>query len=277
MWNHVKTLLLMALLTGLFVAAGQAIGGPDLAFVGLLFAGLMNLGTYFFSDRLVLRMYGARVVERHEAPELYEMVERLSRKAGLPLPRVAVLPQEQPNAFATGRSPKHAVVAATRGILRILTREELEGVMAHELAHVKNRDMLIGTVAATMAGALSWLGHSLLFFGGGRDRGGGGPLGLLMLILAPIAAVLIQMAISRSREFAADAGGASISGRPRALASALQKLEAYAKRVPMEASPATSHLFIVNPQRGGGLAAMFRTHPSTEARVERLLQMRGVG
>jgi heat shock protein HtpX len=277
MWNHVKTLLLMALLTGLFVAAGQAIGGPDLAFVGLLMAGLMNIGTYFFSDRLVLRMYRARVVERHEAPELYEVVERLARKAGLPVPRVAILPQEQPNAFATGRSPKHAVVAATQGILRLLSREELEGVMAHELAHVKNRDMLIGTVAATMAGALSWLGHSMLFFGGGRDREGGGALGLLMLILAPIAAVLIQMAISRSREFAADASGAAISGRPRALASALQKLEAYAKRVPMEANPATSHLFIVNPLRAGGVAALFRTHPATEARVERLLQMRGVG
>jgi heat shock protein HtpX len=236
--------------------------------------------TYFFSDKIVLRMYRAQSVSREEAPELYEIVERLSRKAGLPMPKVAILPQDQPNAFATGRSPRHAVVAATRGILQLLTREELEAVIAHELAHVRHRDMLIGTVAATLAGALSIVARSALWFGGGRNReGGGNPLGLVAMILAPIAAVLIQLAISRSREFEADAGGAELSGRPRALASALQKLEAYAKRVPMpEANPATTHLFIVNPLRGdGGLASLFKTHPPTEQRVARLMQMRGIG
>ena len=280
MWNNVKTLLLMAVLTGLFVAGGWALGGEQMAFFGLVMAGLMNVGSYFFSDKIVLRMYGAKIVTREQAPELYEIVERLARKAGLPVPRVAILPQDQPNAFATGRSPKHAVVAATQGILQILSREELEGVMAHELAHVKHRDMLIGTIAATLAGALSYLAHSAIFFGGGRDReGGGNPLGLLMMFLAPIAAVIVQMAISRSREFAADAGGAEVSGRPRALASALQKLEAYAKRLPMkEANPATTHLFIVNPLTGmGGLTNLFRTHPPTAARVERLMRMRGIG
>lgn len=278
MWNNVKTLLLMALLTGLFVAGGWALGGEQLALFGLMMAGVMNLGAYFFSDRIVLRMYGARVVTREQAPELYSIVEDLARRAGLPMPKVAILPQDQPNAFATGRSPRHAVVAATHGILQILTREELEGVIGHELAHVKHRDMLIGTIAATFAGALSYLAHTALFFGGGRDREGGGALGLLAMVVAPIAAVIVQMAISRSREFAADAGGAEISRRPRALASALQKLEAYAKRVPMrEANPATTHLFIVNPLRGGGLVSLFSTHPPTAARVERLMGMRGIG
>jgi heat shock protein HtpX len=280
MLNNVKTLLLMAFLTGLFVAFGWLVGGEQMAFTGLILAGLMNLVTYFFSDRIVLRMYGARVITRDEAPELYDVVERLARKAGLPMPKVAILPQDQPNAFATGRSPGHAVVAATRGILQLLTPEELEAVLAHELAHVRHRDMLIGTVAATLAGALGIVARSALWFGGGRNReGGGGILGLVALIVLPIAAVLIQLAISRSREFEADAGGAELSGRPRALASALQKLEAYAKRVPMpEANPATTHLFIVNPLRGaGGLANLFRTHPSTEQRVARLLQMRGIG
>ncbi len=279
MWNNVKTLLLMAFLTGLFVAGGWALGGQQMALLGLVMAGVMNVGSYFFSDKIVLRMYGAQVVTREQAPELYGIVESLARRAGLPMPKVAILPQDQPNAFATGRSPSHAVVAATRGILQILTREELEGVMAHELAHVKNRDMLIGTIAATLAGALSHLAFMGMWGGGGRDReGGANVLGLLMIVLAPMAAMLIQMAISRSREFAADAGGAAISSRPRALASALQKIEAYAKRVPMpEANPATTHLFIVNPLRGGGMASLFRTHPTTEARVERLLQLRGVG
>jgi heat shock protein HtpX len=280
MLNNVKTLLLMALLTGLFVAFGWLIGGEQMAVTGLILAGLINLVTYFFSDRLVLRMYGARIVTREEAPDLYAVVERLARKAGLPMPKVAILPQDQPNAFATGRNPSHAVVAATRGILQLLTPEELEAVLAHELAHVRHRDMLIGTVAATLAGALGIVARSALWFGGGRNRdSGGGIVGLLALILLPIAAVLIQLAISRSREFEADAGGAELSGRPRALASALQKLEAYAKRVPMpEANPATTHLFIVNPLRGaGGLVNLFRTHPPTEQRVARLLQMRGIG
>jgi heat shock protein HtpX len=279
MWNNVKTLLLMAFLTGLFVGVGWAFGGRELALIGLVMAGLMNVGSYFFSDKIVLKMYRAQVVTREQAPEFYSIVERLSRKAGLPMPKVAILPQDQPNAFATGRSPKHAVVAATRGILEILSPEELEGVMAHELAHVKHRDMLIGTIAATLAGALTYLAHSRLFWGGGRDReGGGNALGLVVLVLAPIAAILVQMAISRSREFVADAGGAEISSRPRALASALQKLEAYAKRVPMpEANPATTHLFIVNPLTAGGIKSLFRTHPPTAERVERLMRMRGMG
>ncbi|MBA2564560.1 MAG: zinc metalloprotease HtpX [Gemmatimonadetes bacterium] len=276
MWNNTKTLLLMAVLTGLFVAAGWALGGEQMAVFGLFMAGIMNVGSYFFSDKIVLRMYRARLVSRQEAPEFHEIVERLARKAGLPMPKVAILPQAQPNAFATGRNPEHAVVAATEGILKMLTREELEGVMAHELAHVKNRDMLIGTIAATLAGALSHLAYMSMW--GGRDReGGSNALGLVMMLLAPLGAMLIQMAISRSREFGADAGGAEISGRPRALASALQKLEAYAKRVPMDANPATTHLFIVNPLRGGGMASLFSTHPSTAKRVERLMQMQGVG
>jgi heat shock protein HtpX len=279
MWNNVKTLLLMAFLTGLFVGGGWAFGGEQMAFYGLVLAGVMNVGSYFFSDKIVLRMYHARVVTREEAPELYGIVERLAHKAGLPVPKVAILPQDQPNAFATGRSPNHAVVAATRGILQILTPEELEAVIGHELAHVKNRDMLIGTIAATLAGALTFLARSAFWFGGSRDRDGGNNLlGILMLILAPIAAVLVQAAISRSREFEADADGSEISSRPRALASALQKLEAYAERMPMqEANPATTHLFIVNPLRGGGLVNLFRSHPPTEQRVARLLQMRGMG
>ena len=278
MWNTTKTLLLMAVLTGLFVAAGWALGGEQTALFALVIAGLMNVGSYFFSDKIVLRMYHARVVTRSEAPQLYEIVERLARKAGLPMPKVAIIPNDQPNAFATGRSPSRAVVAVTDGILRILSPEELEGVLGHELAHVKNRDMLIGTIAATLAGALSHVAYMGMW--GGRDREhGGNALGLLMVFLAPIAAMLIQMAISRSREFVADAGGASISGRPRALASALQKLQAYAERRPMAgANPATSHLFIVNPLAGvRGMAHLFSTHPPTEQRVERLLQMRGLG
>jgi heat shock protein HtpX len=217
-------------------------------------------------------------VTRAEAPELYEVVEGLARRAGLPVPRVAIIPGEQPNAFATGRDPEHAVVAATEGILRILDRDEIEGVMAHELAHVRHRDMLISSVAATLAGAIMVLARFGMFFGGGGDRDrGGGALALLVVILAPIAAMLVQAAISRSREFAADAGGAEISGKPRALASALRKLEATARRVPLQGNPATAHMFIVHPFRGGGIGKLFSTHPPTEERVERLLGMRGLG
>ena len=275
--NMLKTVLLMTVLTAALVLVGGWVGGEGGALVALVVAGAMNFGSYFFSDKIVLRMYRAREVTRAEAPVLYEVVESLSRRAGLPVPRVAIIPGQQPNAFATGRNPEHAVVAATEGILQILAREELEGVMAHELAHVRNRDMLISSVAATLAGAIMVLSRFGLFFGGGdRDRGGGA-LALLVVILAPIAAMIIQAAISRSREFAADAGGAEISGKPRALASALQKLEATARRVPLQGNPATAHMFIVHPFRGGGIGKLFSTHPPTEERVERLLQMRGLG
>ncbi|HET7693017.1 MAG TPA: zinc metalloprotease HtpX [Gemmatimonadota bacterium] len=275
--NMLKTVLLMTVLTAALVLVGGWVGGEGGAVVALVVAGAMNFGSYFFSDKIVLRMYRAREVTRAEAPVLYEVVESLSRRAGLPVPRVAIIPGQQPNAFATGRNPEHAVVAATEGILQILDREELEGVMAHELAHVRNRDMLISSVAATLAGAIMVLSRFGLFFGGGdRDRGGGA-LALLVVILAPIAAMIVQAAISRSREFAADAGGAEISGKPRALASALRKLEATAKRVPLQGNPATAHMFIVHPFRGGGIGKLFSTHPPTEERVERLLQMRGLG
>jgi heat shock protein HtpX len=275
--NMFKTVLLMTVLTAGLVLVGGWVGGEGGALVALVVAGAMNFGSYFFSDKIVLKMYRAREVTRAEAPELYDIVESLSRRAGLPMPRVAIIPGQQPNAFATGRNPEHAVVAATEGILQILDREEIEGVMAHELAHVRHRDMLISSVASTLAGAIMVLARFGLFFGGGdRDRGGGA-LALLVVILAPIAAMLVQAAISRSREFSADAGGAEISGKPRALASALRKLEATAKRVPLQGNPATAHMFIVHPFRGGGLGKMFSTHPPTEERVERLLQMRGLG
>ena len=275
--NMLKTVLLMTVLTAAFVLVGGWVGGEGGALVALVVAGAMNFGSYFFSDKIVLRMYRAREVTRAEAPVLYEVVESLSRRAGLPVPRVAIIPGQQPNAFATGRNPEHAVVAATEGILQILDRDEIEGVMAHELAHVRHRDMLISSVAATLAGAIMVLARFGLFFGGGdRDRGGG-VLALVVVILAPIAAMIIQAAISRSREFAADSGGAEISGKPRALASALRKLEATAKRVPLQGNPATAHMFIVHPFRGGGIGKLFSTHPPTEERVERLLQMRGLG
>jgi heat shock protein HtpX len=275
--NMLKTVLLMTVLTAALVLVGGWVGGEGGALVALIVAGAMNFGSYFFSDKIVLRMYRAREVTRAEAPVLYEVVESLSRRAGLPVPRVAIIPGQQPNAVATGRNPEHAVVAATEGILQILDRDEIEGVMAHELAHVRHRDMLISSVAATLAGAIMVLARFGLFFGGGdRDRGGGA-LALLVVVLAPIAAMIIQAAISRSREFAADAGGAEISGKPRALASALRKLEATAKRVPLQGNPATAHMFIVHPFRGGGIGKMFSTHPPTEERVERLLQMRGLG
>jgi heat shock protein HtpX len=276
--NTFKTFVLMAVLTVALVLVGGYFGGQGGALIALLLAGGMNFASYFFSDRIVLKMYRAREVDREEAPELYDIVEHLSRRAGLPMPRVAILPQDQPNAFATGRNPEHAVVAATQGILKILDRDELEGVMAHELAHVKHRDILISSVAATLAGAIMYVSRFGLFFGGNRNRGGGGILALVVILLAPIAAMFIKSAISRSREFAADQGGAEISGKPRALASALRKLEAVSKQVPMEGNPATSHMFIVHPFRGGGaLLRLFSTHPATDARVERLMTMRGFG
>lgn len=275
--NVLKTALLMAVLTAALILLGGYFGGNGGAVMALIVAGALNFGSYFFSDRIVLKMYRARVVTREEAPRLYTIVETVARRAGLPMPRVAIVPSEQPNAFATGRGPKHAVVAATEGILRLLDDAELEGVMAHELAHVKHRDILISSVAATLAGAIMVLARFGLFFGGGdRDRGpAGGALAILVVILAPIAAMIVQAAISRSREYAADAGGAEMSGKPRALASALRKLEAGAERVPMAGNPATAHMFIVHPFRAGGLTGLFRSHPPTEERVARLERMRG--
>jgi heat shock protein HtpX len=273
--NNLKTFVLMAGLLGLFLLAGQLIGGSSGLLTALVIGSLFNFGMYFFSDRLVLRMYGAQVVDAQQAPELYAMVDRLRQRAGLPMPRVAVAPHEQPNAFATGRSPNHAVVAVTTGILKYVPQEELEGVIAHELAHVKNRDMLISTVAAGIAGALSNLPY-LLMFGGGRDDDGGHPFAqLALLLLAPIGAMLIQFAVSRQREFEADRVGALILGRPEPLAHALVRLDSLAHRIPMQVAPAAAPLAQVNPLalQGGGLAKLFSTHPPTAERVERLEAM----
>ena len=271
--NNLKVFVLMAGMTALFVAVGGLFGGQTGMMMALVFAGLMNFFMYWGSSKMVLRMYGAKTVTAQQAPELYEMVDRLRQRAGLPMPVVAVAPHAQPNAFATGRNPENAVVCVTEGILRTVNREELEGVIAHELAHIKNRDMLLQTFTATMAGAISNLAHFGLFFGGSDDEGGNPAAGLLMVILGPIAAMLIQFAISRQREFKADAVGAEISGRPLALASALQKLEAGAHRIPMQVSPAAAPLAQVNPLAafgGRGIASMFSTHPSTAERVKRL-------
>jgi len=282
--NTLKTTLLLGLLTGLLVVAGGAIGGQSGMTVALIMAFVMNFVSYWFSDRIVLSMYGAQEVSEADAPEFYRMIRRLATNAGLPMPRVYIIPSMTPNAFATGRNPSHAAVAATEGILQILSREELEGVMAHELAHVKNRDTLVQTVAASIGGAITYLAQMAqwgMMFAGGRNsddnEGGGGIIGmLLMAILAPIAAMLIQMAISRSREFGADAGGAAIAGNPLHLASALRKLEMANHQIPMtDASPSTAHLFIVNPLTGGGLLSLFSTHPPIAERVRRLEEMAG--
>jgi heat shock protein HtpX len=274
--NNVKVFGLMALLTGLFAAVGGAIGGSSGIVIALLLAGGMNLFAYWNSARMVLRMYGAQEVSPASAPELYEMVDRLRTRAGLPMPVVAVAPHAQPNAFATGRNPQNAVVCVTDGLLQLVTREELEGVVAHELAHIKNRDMLLQTFTATLAGAVSSLGQMAMWssiFGGDDEEGGGNAL--VMALVAPLAAGLVQMAISRQREFKADAVGAEICGRPLALAGALRKLEEYAHRIPMQVSPAVAPLAQVNPLSaiGGGMARMFSTHPPTEERVRRLEQL----
>ena len=278
--NNVKVFGLMALLTALFLAIGNALGGQGGMLIALVFTGGMNLLMYYKSADFVLKMYGAQVVDARQAPELYEMVDRLRQRAGLPMPTVALAPQPQPNAFATGRNPEHAVVCVTQGLMNVITREELEGVIAHELAHIKNRDMLLQTFTATLAGAISYLANMAMWgalLGGGRDDGeGGNPFGaLLMMILAPIAASLVQMAISRQREFKADAVGAEICGRPLALAGALQKLDAYARRIPMDVAPAAAPLAQVNPlaAHGGGIARLFSTHPPTEERVARLQEL----
>lgn len=279
--NMLKTTLLMALLTMLLVLAGGAIGGKNGMTMALIMAGVMNFASYWFSDRIVLAMYGAREATETEAPQYYGMVRQLAQKAGLPMPKVYIIESETPNAFATGRNPEHAAVAATTGIMRILTREELMGVMAHELTHVRNRDILISSIAATIAGAVTYLAHMAQWasmFGSGRDRddeGSGSIIGLIvMAVVAPLAALLIQMAISRSREYSADQGGAEISGNPLYLASALNKLETANRQIPMmQATEATAHMFIVNPLNGGGLMTLFSTHPPLTERVRRLETM----
>jgi heat shock protein HtpX len=272
--NNLKVFVLMAGLTGLFVAIGGAVGGQSGMIMAFLFAAVMNFIMYWTSSSMVLRMYGARVVTQNEAPEIYEMVDRLRQRAGLPMPTVAVAPHAQPNAFATGRNPEHAVVCVTEGIVNLVSREELEGVIAHELAHIKNHDMLLQTMTATLAGAITNLAQFAFLFGGRSDDGeDSNPIaGLAMLILAPIAAMLIQFAISRQREFKADAVGAQISGRPLGLARALAKLDAAAHRIPMHVSPAVAPLAQVNPLafKGGGIAKLFSTHPPTGERIARL-------
>jgi heat shock protein HtpX len=276
--NNVKTFVLLAGLVSLCVLAGQLIGGAQGIVLGLVVGGLVSVGSYFFSDRVVLRMYGAKLVTAQEAPELYAMVDRLRQRAGLPMPKVAITPAEQPNAFATGRSPSHAVVAVTRGILKYMPADELEGVLAHELAHVKNRDMLISTVAAVIAGALSNLPY-MLMFGGGRDDEDTHPLArIALMLLAPLGAMVLQFAISRQREFEADRVGARIMGRPMPLANALRRLDRLSHEIPMNVSPAAATLAQVNPLAayGGGMMSLFSTHPPTEARVQRLEAMAGV-
>jgi len=282
MLNQFKTTLLLSLLTVLLVAMGGAIGGSGGMLIAFVMAVVMNFGSYWFLDKIVLRMYGAQEITRSENPAFYGMVERLAQRAGLPMPKVYIIPDQSPNAFATGRNPSHAAVAATEGILRILSPEELEGVMAHELGHVKNRDILISTIAATFAGAISMIGSMLQWgamLGAGRDDEEGGGLGglvgsLAMAILAPFMAMLIQMAVSRSREYLADATGAEICGKPRALASALGRLQNASHQIPMhDATPATAHMFIVNPLTGGGMMSLFSTHPPMEERIARLQAM----
>ena len=275
--NHMKTVLLLGLLTGLILVCGQLLGGRTGVVVALGLAALMNLGSYWFSDRIVLAMYRAQPVSEQQAPRLHALVDRLVASGDLPKPKLYVLPQKAPNAFATGRNPRHAAVAVTQGLLELMNEEEVEGVLAHELAHVKNRDILIGSIAATIAGAIAVLASmarwGAIFGGfGGRDDRDGGVLGLLaMAIVAPIAALVIQMAVSRSREYAADATGAEIAGNPYGLARALEKLEQYSRRVPLPASPATSHMFIVKPLSGRAMMRLFSTHPPVEERIRRLL------
>ena len=273
MSNGVKTALLLGAMSGVFLLVGEALGGGQGLIVGFMFAALMNLGSYWFSDKIVLSMYGARQVG--PGHRLYHIVERLAQRGGLPMPKVYVIPQPSPNAFATGRNPQHAAVAATEGIIQILNDEELAGVMAHELAHVKNRDILISSIAATLAAAIMMVARMAFFFGGSRDdREGQNPIAMLAtLILAPFAAMLIQAWISRAREFGADAGGAAIAGHPGGLVSALRKMESASRVVPLDANPATAHMFIIKPFSAGGLMSLFSTHPPTEKRIQALLQL----
>ena len=271
MGNMFKTAFLLTALTLLLMFFGRYFGGENGMFLALAFAAVMNFVSYFYSDKIALAMYRAQPVTREELPRAYAAVERLTQKIGIPMPKIYVIPTESPNAFATGRNPSHASVAVTHGILGLLNDEELEGVLAHELGHVNNRDILISSVAATIAGAITMISRFGFFFGGSsRDRRGGGLTGLFMLILAPIAATMIQLAVSRSREYQADATGAHFTGNPYALASALQKLDAYSRRIPMQASPSTAHLFIIQPLLGMNFGNLFSTHPPIAKRIERL-------
>ena len=277
MGNQVRTALLLGGMTVFILLIGQLLGGRQGMFMALILAGVMNFGSYWFSDKIVLSMYRAREVTPEQAPDLYGMVHTLTQRAGLPMPKVYIIPKESPNAFATGRNPEHAVVAVTEGLLRIMDRDEVMGVLAHELAHIKNRDILIGSIAATMAGAVMFLATMARWsaiFGGGQgsdEEGGLGTIGLIIMsILAPIGAMIIQMAISRSREYLADSTGAQFAQNPNGLAGALEKLGATSRRIPMDASPSTAHMFIVNPLSGGGLMRLFSTHPPVESRIARL-------
>ncbi|HUT83954.1 MAG TPA: zinc metalloprotease HtpX [Thermodesulfobacteriota bacterium] len=282
MSNQIKTVLLLGSLTALIIFIGNAVGGRQGMYFAFFFAVLINFGSYWFSDKIVLRLYRAEEASPQDFSWLYSIVSRLSQSAGIPQPRIFIIPSDSPNAFATGRNPEHAVVAATTGIMRILSRDELEGVIAHELGHVKNRDILISSIAATMAGAIMMLGSMVRWaamFGGfsrsDDDDQGGGLAGMIVLaIIAPIAAMLIQLAISRSREYLADATGASLAGTPMGLANALEKLESASQRIPLDSNPATAHLFIVNPLAGRSFINLFSTHPPIEERIKRLRGMR---
>ena len=282
MGNQIRTTILLAVMTALILWVGQLLGGRQGMIIALFLAAGMNFFSYWYSDKLVLKMYRASEVTPNQAPELYEMVQRLTQPAGLPMPKLYVIPEQAPNAFATGRNPEHAVVAVTEGLLKIMDRDEVMGVLAHELAHVKNRDILIGSIAATMAGAIMMLATmarwSAIFGGGGsqdEEGGGAGFIGLIaMSIIAPMAAMVVQMAISRSREYLADATGARIAGHPEGLAQALEKLGAYSKRLPMDANPSTAHMFIVNPLSGKRMLSLFSTHPPLEERIARLRGVR---
>ncbi len=270
----IRTTILLASLTGLLVVIGALIGGPETALTFLFIGLLLNLGSYFFSDKLALKMSGAKPLDESEAPRIYQIVRELTTRAGLPMPRLYIIPQEQPNAFATGRNPKHAAVAVTQGITKLLSEDELRGVLAHELAHVQHRDILIQSVASAIGGAITYIAYMLLWFGNDDNS----PLGLVaslaLVLLAPIAASIIQLSISRQREYAADAGGAEICGNPESLASALLRLEQGAEAIPMEVNQAAEPLYIVKPFSGGGLSRLFSTHPPIEERVRRLRQMR---
>ena len=282
MSNMLKTGILLGVLTALFVVIGYAFGGQQGMVVAFVLAFLMNVFSYWFSDKIVLAMYGAKPISEADAPRLYAVVRRLATRAQIPMPLVYLIPTDTPNAFATGRNPQHAAVAVTEGIMRILDEDELEGVLAHELSHVKNRDVLIATIAATLAGAITYLAHMMQWaaiFGGGRtsddDEGGGSAIGmLLMAIVAPFAALLVQLAVSRAREYRADASGVRLAGRTWGLAKALEKLETASRAMPMDANPATAHLFIVNPLSGQTLMRLFSTHPPIEERIARLRAMR---